>query len=176
MVVGYNKLHTELIYKLRFIDGGNAVVDRDYKPCAIVVQFAYRVFIQSVTLFAGWYVPLYICADSVKVSVQHNGRCNAVTVIVAVNGYLYLVIDRFLDCLYCLIHISYKQWVGKLSTVEVLLCLIGCVYPSSDKQTAKQHRQTGIGLKLHRKCIVRISDKPFFHKKSYPLDKFSQLV
>ena len=59
-------------------------------------------------------------------------------------------------------------------SVEILLCLLGCVYSSADKQTAQKHRQSRVGLEFHCKCIVRISDKPFFHKKLYPLDKFFQ--
>ena len=105
---------------------------------------------------------------------KHNGRCNAVAIVIAVYGYLYFIVNRFFYRLYCLIHIRNKQGVGKFRTVEILLCLLGCVYSSADKQTAQKHRQSSVGLEFHCKCIVRISDKPFFHKKLYPLDKFFQ--
>ena len=138
------------------------------------MQFAYRIFIQPVAFFTCGYVPVYVSTYCIKMCEKHNGRCNAVAIVIAVYGYLYFIVNRFFYRLHSFIHIRNKQGVGKLRTVEILLCLLGCVYSSADKQTAQKHRQSRVGLEFHCKCIVRISDKPFFHKKLYPLDKFFQ--
>ena len=68
MVVGYNKGYAKLLAKLRFGNGGNAVIHGDDKPHALLCQLPDSSAVHSVALFTLVDVSHHVSADIGKIA------------------------------------------------------------------------------------------------------------
>ena len=112
MMIGYNKLHTELVNKLGLIYRRYAIIYRDNKTCSFFAYLSDGVLVKSVAFFSCRYVIVDICTQSFKMRIQHYSSGHAVAVIISIYGYLCVAVYSVFDSLNRFIHILYQKRIG----------------------------------------------------------------
>ncbi len=118
MMIRYQQLHALAFEELRLLYGGDAVINRNNKLCAVGGYLFKRRDAHSKALAPVRNVEIHVRALRLEIAVQHYCRTNSVAVVIAENRYPLVLVYRAAHHLHRLPHIAHQHRIGKTVAAE----------------------------------------------------------
>ena len=171
MVVGDNRIDSELCGISNLPGAGNAVINGHYQLYSPVAEQLYGVFVHSVALkLSVRYIKLGIASPRTQVIVKQGGSCYAVAVIISENRNPLAVFNSLLNPLRRLFYIGKLARVAQLELRRNKLFKLGRVGITA---FSGYHRHKRVYITFFRQFLckrsVRRTHQPFFKRHNSSL-------